>query len=77
MKTHIETDEEYLNRKKIIDEHMETYIRNFTTVIELELNEIYEALVGDVDWGTHTELLQYINQLKNTEEEFKYQNNIA
>ena len=71
IKANIETDEEYLNRKKIIDEHMETYIPNSTTMAEIELEEIYEALVGDngMERFTHAELIDWIYQLVDKEEE--------
>ena len=61
----IETDEEYQKRV------------SFSVLMDYE--EICEALVGDDAMKTHThqDILAYINQLKNTEEEFKYQNNIA
>ena len=61
----IETDDEYQKRV------------SFSVLMDYE--EICEALVGDDAMKTHThqDILAYINQLKNTEEEFKYQNNIA
>jgi hypothetical protein len=61
----METDEEYSKRV------------GFSVLMDYE--EICEALVGDDAMKTHThqDILAYINQLKNTEEEFKYQNNIA
>ena len=61
----VETDDEYSKRV------------GFSVLMDYE--EICEALVGDYAIKTHThqDILVYINELKNIEEEFKYQNNIA
>ena len=70
-KIHIETDGEYQKRVSFLERV------SFSVLMDYE--EICEALVGDDAMKTHThqDILAYINQLKNTEEEFKYQNNIA
>ena len=61
----IETDEEYLNRKKIIDEYMETYIPNSTNLTEIELENVYEHVFGadSIDRYTHEELITMIDEM--------------
>jgi hypothetical protein len=61
----IETDSEYLNRKKIIDEYMKTYIPNSTNLTEIELENVYEHIFGadSIDKHTHEELITMIDEM--------------
>ena len=51
--------------------YAETFVPNSTNMAEIELEEIYEALVGDngMERFTHAEIIDWAHQLVDKEEE--------
>ena len=51
--------------KNIIDDYMETYVRNFTTYTEIELEEIYKRVFGEdaINRYTHDELITMLDEM--------------
>jgi hypothetical protein len=54
-----------------LKKYAETFVPNSTNMAEIELEEIYEALVGDngMERFTHAEIIDWAHQLVDKEEE--------